>query len=79
MLVILTHPNGWAIREQGFLRQAIKNVRADYTGSCRVTFVSEAEASVHFCMFHSNMESTQLVSNIDLGISGLPTFVLLAR
>ncbi|KAF8603219.1 hypothetical protein BDV93DRAFT_493895 [Ceratobasidium sp. AG-I] len=60
MLVILTHPNGWAIREQNFLRQAIRKVQFSYSGSCRVSFVSEAEASIHFCLFHSSMESTQL-------------------
>ncbi|KAF8603212.1 hypothetical protein BDV93DRAFT_544894 [Ceratobasidium sp. AG-I] len=60
MLVVLTHPNGWTIREQHFLRQSLRNVQSNYSSSCRVWFVTEAEASVHFCMFHSDMESYQL-------------------
>lgn len=56
MMVVLTHPNGWSIREQNFMRQALRKVGPEYEG-CQVAFVTEGEASVHFCMFHSNMDS----------------------
>ncbi|KAF8594084.1 hypothetical protein BDV93DRAFT_565803 [Ceratobasidium sp. AG-I] len=55
--VIIAHPNGWGIREQTFLRLAV--VKAGFTSAAdantKVHFVSEAEASVHFCMFHTNL------------------------
>lgn len=57
MLIILTHPNGWATREQHFLKQALQNVGPLYK-NCQITFVTEGEASVHFCMFYSNMRSS---------------------
>ncbi|CAE6336881.1 unnamed protein product [Rhizoctonia solani] len=56
MLIVLAHPNGWATREQNFMRQALMDVGPEYK-NYQVTFVTEGEASVHFCMFHSNMES----------------------
>lgn len=56
ILVVLAHPNGWATREQHFLKQALKNVGGIYQ-NCEVNFVTEAEASVHFCMFHSALGS----------------------
>lgn len=57
MLVVLCHPNGWSTREQHFLRQALHNVGAGYR-SCKINFVTEAEASVHFCMLHSSLSSS---------------------
>ncbi|KAH7320553.1 hypothetical protein B0J17DRAFT_772977 [Rhizoctonia solani] len=57
MTIVLAHPNGWGIKQQGFLRKAaIKAglVTSDNTYS-NVQFVSEAEASVHFCMFHTDL------------------------
>ncbi|CAE6491524.1 unnamed protein product [Rhizoctonia solani] len=57
MTVVLAHPNGWGVREQGFLRRAAVN--AGFVTSAKahsnVQFVSEAEASVHFCMFHTDL------------------------
>ncbi|KAG8717792.1 hypothetical protein FRC09_013664 [Ceratobasidium sp. 395] len=57
MTIVLAHPNGWTIKEQNFLRKAA--IEAKYTteaqGHARIHFVSEAEASMHFCMFHSNI------------------------
>lgn len=62
--VIIAHPNGWGIKEQTFLRSAA--VKAGFTKSAdaisKVHFVSEAEASVHFCMFHTNLGSQLNVS-----------------
>lgn len=61
MLIILAHPNGWATREQHFLKKVLRNVGPLYK-DCQVTFVTEGEASVHFCMFYSSMSSSLQVS-----------------
>lgn len=59
MIVVLAHPNGWGVKEQNFLRQAA--IAANYVPSSKaisqIRFVSEAEASVHFCMFHSDLHN----------------------
>ncbi|CAE6507898.1 unnamed protein product [Rhizoctonia solani] len=57
MEVVLAHPNGWGAEEQAFLRQAAINsgfVDSDKALS-QVQFVTEAEASVHYCLHHSNL------------------------
>ena len=55
--IILTHPNGWGIREQVFLRKAA--VAAGFPDpektSARIGFVTEAEASVRFCMLKADL------------------------
>ncbi|KAG8793238.1 hypothetical protein FRC12_003455 [Ceratobasidium sp. 428] len=57
MTIVLAHPNGWTIKEQNFLRKVA--ITAKYTTGAKahtqIHFVSEAEASMHFCMFHSDI------------------------
>jgi hypothetical protein len=55
--IILTHPNGWGLREQDFLRKAAIHAGLIHPESetAQIRFLSEAEASVHFCMFHANL------------------------
>ncbi|KAL5632506.1 hypothetical protein ACGC1H_005453 [Rhizoctonia solani] len=57
MEVIIAHPNGWGLREQQFLRSA--TIAAGFStpdqASSKVRFVTEAEASVHFCIHHTNL------------------------
>ncbi|KAF8695037.1 ATP binding, partial [Rhizoctonia solani] len=57
MEVVIAHPNGWGVREQAFLR--IAAVDAGFSSSnqaaSKVRFVTEAEASVHFCIHHTNL------------------------
>ncbi|ELU36223.1 hypothetical protein AG1IA_09748 [Rhizoctonia solani AG-1 IA] len=57
MEVVIAHPNGWGIREQAFLRSAA--VAAGFATTdqapAKVRFVTEAEASVHFCIHHTNL------------------------
>ncbi|CAE6332690.1 unnamed protein product [Rhizoctonia solani] len=57
MEVVIAHPNGWGVREQAFLRTAA--VAAGFSTSDqapkKVRFVTEAEASVHFCIHHTNL------------------------
>ncbi|KAG8792440.1 hypothetical protein FRC12_006087 [Ceratobasidium sp. 428] len=56
MEVVIAHPNGWGIREQTLLREAA--VDAGFTSSSsphKIRFVTEAEASVHFCINRTNL------------------------
>jgi hypothetical protein len=54
---VIAHPNAWGLREQHVLRRAA--IGADYApitqADSRVRFVSEGEASVHFCIVHGNL------------------------
>ncbi|KAG9126354.1 hypothetical protein FRC07_003747 [Ceratobasidium sp. 392] len=56
MEVVIAHPNGWGIREQAFLRAvAVDAGLALASSSHKIRFVTEAEASVHFCIYHTNL------------------------
>ncbi|KAG8744263.1 hypothetical protein FRC11_013538, partial [Ceratobasidium sp. 423] len=57
MEVVIAHPNGWGLREQVFLRAVAVTAglaTADQALS-KIRFVTEAEASAHFCIHHTNM------------------------
>ncbi|CAE6421660.1 unnamed protein product [Rhizoctonia solani] len=60
MEVVIAHPNGWGVREQVFLRTS--SVVAGFTlaenALDHVHFVTEAEASVHFCIHYTNLKSS---------------------
>ncbi|GAB1528565.1 hypothetical protein RhiTH_011759 [Rhizoctonia solani] len=66
---IIAHPNGWGIREQEFLRRAAVDgglvTVADSKN--RVRFVTEAEASVHYCISHSNI-SNRLKTGLNFAV-----------
>ena len=50
---ILTHPNGWEGQQQSLMRQAAVQgglVADSEEGKGRVSFVTEGEASLHFCL-----------------------------
>lgn len=54
--IVLTHPNAWGVKEQAVLRRAA--VQADLVSkfnSSRIEFVTEGEASVHYCIHHGNL------------------------
>jgi len=56
MEFVIAHPNGWGIREQTFLRAAA--IEAGFVPDSsphKIRFVTEAEASVHFCIHHTNL------------------------
>ncbi|KAG8717708.1 hypothetical protein FRC08_006900 [Ceratobasidium sp. 394] len=59
MEIVLAHPNGWGLREQAFLRSAAVEAKLADAESAptRIRFVTEAEASVHFCIYHTNLGS----------------------
>ncbi|ELU37938.1 hypothetical protein AG1IA_08033 [Rhizoctonia solani AG-1 IA] len=78
ILIVMAHPNGWATREQNFMRQALMDVGPEYK-NYQVTFVTEGEASVHFCMFNSNMESALEVSCIQADKGGFTSPMLELR
>ena len=65
MDVVIAHPNGWGLKEQDFLRKAA--VAAGYATSqnaqSQIKFVTEAEASVHFCILQLDLNSTMNVSS----------------
>ncbi|CAE6507906.1 unnamed protein product [Rhizoctonia solani] len=59
--VVLAHPNGWDVRQQSFLRNAavecgVFNPPGE-TIAKNIRFETEAEASVHYCIKHTNLSS----------------------
>ncbi|KAG8752843.1 hypothetical protein FRC14_006669 [Serendipita sp. 396] len=57
MIIVLTIPNGWDTRQQGFLKQAAQvagMVQSDDDADFRIEFVSEGEASVHYVLSKVN-------------------------
>ncbi|KAG8817275.1 hypothetical protein FRC17_011311 [Serendipita sp. 399] len=53
IVIILTIPNGWDTRQQGFLKQVAQLagvVQSDDDAALRIEFVSEGEASVHYVL-----------------------------
>ncbi|KAK0448954.1 uncharacterized protein EV420DRAFT_1566356 [Desarmillaria tabescens] len=70
---ILTHPNGWEGEQQSRMRRAAVQaglVADDDTGHARVHFVTEGEASLHFCIHHglsSHIKNDEGVVIVDAG------------
>jgi hypothetical protein len=56
---LIAHPNGWTLSEQAFLRQTAVDAGLviHHHASRTVHMISEAEASVHFVMFHGGVEN----------------------
>ncbi|KDQ12450.1 hypothetical protein BOTBODRAFT_34427 [Botryobasidium botryosum FD-172 SS1] len=64
--LVVAHPNGWDIREQGVLRNATVDANimpSLYVAQERVHFVSEAEAAVHFVLLHADFDNGLKVSD----------------
>ncbi|KAK0222693.1 hypothetical protein EDD85DRAFT_959951 [Armillaria nabsnona] len=70
---ILSHPNGWQGPQQSKMRQAVVDaglVPDNEEGHARVQFVTEGEASLHFCIHHglsSYLKDDEAVVIIDAG------------
>ena len=50
---VLTHPNGWEGAQQGMMRIAAVQaglIPANEEGHSHLSFVTEGEASLHFCV-----------------------------
>ncbi|KAL8292760.1 hypothetical protein RQP46_001372 [Phenoliferia psychrophenolica] len=58
--LVIAHPNSWGMREQAFLKRAVKKsgicVIASDTAANQVVFVTESEASVHFSLAYTGDE-----------------------
>jgi hypothetical protein len=63
MSIIIAHPNGWSIYEQGVLRSAAveAGISTDLESHQKIIFVTEAEASVQFCL-----RSSELVASLEV-------------
>ncbi|KAF9506713.1 hypothetical protein BS47DRAFT_1352467 [Hydnum rufescens UP504] len=57
--IIITHPNGWGVREQHFLRNA---------AIARIRFLTDAEACVHFCLLNGGFGSDWLKRGVQFAI-----------
>ncbi|KAK0222690.1 hypothetical protein EDD85DRAFT_1028139 [Armillaria nabsnona] len=70
---VLSHPNGWQGAEQAKMRKALIDagiVPDSDEGHTRVRFVTEGEASLHFCIRHglaSHIKDDEAVIIIDAG------------
>ncbi|KAK0471593.1 hypothetical protein IW261DRAFT_1571885 [Armillaria novae-zelandiae] len=70
---ILTHPNGWEGEQQSRMRRAVVQaglVTDDDTRHAHVNFVTEGEASLHFCIHHglsSHIKNDEGVVIVDAG------------
>ncbi|KAL1756831.1 hypothetical protein FB107DRAFT_289735 [Schizophyllum commune] len=65
--LVLTHPNGWEGRQQSLMRLAAVQggiVPDDDAGRARVSFVTEGEASLNFCLSKGLLDG-------DLGTEGV--------
>jgi len=63
---VVAHPNGWDIAEQVVLRYAMVTaniIPSLHAAQERVHFVSEAEASVHFVLIHTDLEKHLKISD----------------
>ncbi|KAJ3508524.1 hypothetical protein NMY22_g16586 [Coprinellus aureogranulatus] len=73
IMYVLTHPNGWGGPQQAQMRQAAMTaglVPNTEEGHGRVTFVTEGEASLHFCLSNGlviNGDSHSGVLIVDAG------------
>jgi len=66
MSIMIAHPNGWSIYEQKVLRSAAvaAGISTDSESHQKIIFVSEAEASVQFCL-----RSSELVASLEPGMN----------
>ncbi|KAL5632455.1 hypothetical protein ACGC1H_005424 [Rhizoctonia solani] len=57
MEIVMAHPNGWLIREQAFLRKSAVDAGFSTAEKAQrnIRFLTEAEASVHYCIHHTNL------------------------
>ncbi|KAK0434111.1 hypothetical protein EV421DRAFT_1717855 [Armillaria borealis] len=73
---ILAHPNGWEGKEQAMLRDAMVKAQLipdDDEGHAHVSFVTEGEASLHFCLAQGIPMSTPIKEGIVIVDAGSGT------
>ncbi|EMD33097.1 hypothetical protein CERSUDRAFT_98705 [Gelatoporia subvermispora B] len=71
---VLSHPNGWGGAQQAQMRSAATQaglVRDTHDGQARIQFVTEGEASVHFCISNGlasdAMKDQETIMVVDAG------------
>jgi hypothetical protein len=60
--IVITHPNGWGVREQHFLRKAaiVAGFPDPQKTKARIRFLTDVEACVHFCVLNGRFGSDWL-------------------
>ncbi|KAF9510510.1 hypothetical protein BS47DRAFT_64108 [Hydnum rufescens UP504] len=68
--IVITYPNGWGIHEQDVLRKAAISAGCpDPTKTtAHIHFLTEAEASVHFCMLQADIGSDWLKPGVQFAV-----------
>lgn len=76
--LILSHPNGWEGPQQEFLRKAVvrATIFTEEEASSRVSFVTEGEATFHFCVTETRSGDSLEVS---FSLARRPEYVLTSR
>jgi hypothetical protein len=72
---VLTHPNGWEGAQQGMMRRAAVTaglIPEGAAGQARLSFVTEGEASLHFCIQNGLTNEAVKVRNLSAHFSGVP-------
>ena len=72
--LVLSHPNGWEGREQGFLRKSVvqAGVFTEEEALSHVSFVTEGEATLGFCVTNTN--SGELLKVVSFPFNSKDTF-----
>lgn len=76
---VLTHPNGWEGAQQAQMRKAAIQaglVSDDDHGRARIRFVTEGEASLHFCIQNGLGSYVSSVSHVSMSHRLLTLFFL---
>lgn len=76
MEIIIAHPNGWGTPEQGFLRKAARRAGMASKDN-QIKFVTEAEASVHFCLSTPSLNQASSIEVCSRALHRAPILHLL--
>lgn len=60
---VLAHPNGWEGQQQSLMRKAavMAGLVEEKDAHTRVQFVTEGEASLHFCVSQGTLSGSEIV------------------
>ena len=76
---VLAHPNGWEGAQQSMMRRAAVTaglIPDSAAGHARLSFVTEGEASLHFCIQHGLTNEAIKVRNLSAHFPSVPSFML---
>ena len=78
--IVLSHPNGWRGAQQSVMRNAALKagiVRNIQDSQSRITFVTEGEASLHYCISSGNVsEIIKVGAYFELSITDVDNRIL---